>query len=141
MLRWSCAIALVCSVFAANRAQAYDWTWGEEHPAAKAALLKIFENHRGFREALVEYTDNHHAMFKDLVVFLATRKESTIHEFIKDRAKDEKETPVLKALHEKYVDGFVDFRDWIHDHKDAAIALTNHEGEIHHLEVVAERRK
>ena len=140
MFRWTCAIMLVASVFAAKGLQAYEWTWGAEHPEAKAALLKIFEKHAGFREALVEYTDEHHAVFKEFVDFLATKRDSTVHEFIKARAKDDKETPHLEKIHEKHAEGMADFREWVHNHKEAAIALTHHEGEIHHLNVVAERK-
>jgi len=141
MLRLSCVMLLACTFFTASRSQAYEWTWGAEHPEAKVALLKIFEKHSGFREALVEYTDNHHETFKSYVDFLAIRHEGTLNEFVKERIHEEKETPVLRSIHEKYPEGFADFRAWVHEHKEAAIALTHHEGEIHHLEAVAERHK
>lgn len=138
MLKWSCVLILGLS-FIAGRASAAE-EWAVKHPEARARLLKIFEKHAGFREALVEYSIEHHATFASLVDFLAKKHEHTVSEFIRLRDKEDKETPALTKIHEKYKDGFEDFKEFVHDHHDAALALTVNEHELEHLDRVAEKR-
>ena len=140
MLRLLCPMLLGMSLFAANNLHAEDWKWAKEHPEAKEQLLKIFEKHEGFRDAITTYSAEHHGTFKELVEFLAEKREHTVEEFIRDRKKDDEETPHLRKIHEKHREGMADFREWIKDHKDAAVALVHHEHELEHLDHVAEKR-
>ena len=59
--------------------------------------------------------------------------------FIRARDRADKETPHLERILEKHHEGMDDFREWVKDHKDAALSLTKHEHELEHLEKVAER--
>ena len=140
MQRVLCLAILGLSLFAASNLRAEDWTWAKDHAEAKERLLKIFEKHAGFREAITEFSAEHHTIFKEMVDFLAEKNDHTVEEFIRLRNKEDKETPHLQKIHEKHREGMADFREWIKDHKDAAVSLTRHEHELEHLDRVAEKR-
>ena len=139
MLKWSFVLVLALSFFAGRAVQAEEW--GVRHPEARARLLKLFEHHPGFREAFVEYTNDHHATFKEMVEFVAKKDEHTVAEFVRLRAKEDKETPALARIHDKYKEAFIELREFIHEHKEAALALTEHEREIEKLDRIAEKRE
>ena len=138
MLKWSFVLLLGLAFCTGTTLRAEEW--GVRHPEARARLLKIFEHHAGFREAFVEYTNDHHATFKEMVEFVAKKDEHTVAEFVRLRAKEDKETPALARIHDKYKEAFVEFRDFVHEHKEAALALTEHEREIEKLDRIAEKR-
>jgi hypothetical protein len=140
MLRVLCLLMLGASLVAASGARAEDWTWSKDHPEARERLLKIFEKHEGFREAMTTFSVEHHGIFKEMVEFLAEKGDHTIEKFVRARAREDKETPHLERIREKHKDAMEAFHNWIRDHKEAALALTHHERELEHLERVAEKR-
>ncbi len=140
MVRFGIAVVLGCALFAGATARAEDRSWGERHPEAKARLLKIFENHKGFREAFTEWTSNHHRVFRELTEYLAKDNEHIVAEFIKHREHRDEETLALERIHEKFRDGLAEYRVFVKEHKEAALALVEHEREIEHLDAVARRR-
>jgi hypothetical protein len=139
MFRAGIAVILAGAFFAASSARAE--SWGERHPEARARLLKIFENHKGFREAFTEWTSNHHRTFREMTEFLAKNDERNIAEFIRIRERKDEETGVLEKIHEKHRDGLAEYRVFVKEHKEAALALVEHEKEIEHLENVARREE
>jgi hypothetical protein len=139
MLRFVSLAILGATLFAAFNLNAEEYVWGKEHPEAKERLLKIFEKHEGFREALTTLSVEHHSIFTALVDYLAENKEHTVEEFIRKREREDKETGHLQKTHDKYKEGMLAFREWVRDHKDAAVALTRHERELEHLDRVAEK--
>ncbi|HLX64954.1 MAG TPA: hypothetical protein VKX17_27035 [Planctomycetota bacterium] len=139
MIRAGIAIVLGCALFAGSARAAE--SWGDRHPEARARLLKIFENHKGFREAFTEWTSNHHKVFREMTEFLVKDNERNIEEFVRHREKKDEETIALERIHEKHRDGLAEYRVFVKEHKEAALALVEHEKEIEHLENVARREE
>ena len=139
MLRVGFLIALGFALFAGSNALAAE-SWGIEHPAAKARLLKLFENHPGFREAFTEWTAKHHKTYREMTEFLAKKDDHVIAEFIRIKERRDEELPALEHIYEKHREGLAEYRVFVKEHKEAALALVEHEHEIEKLEAIARRR-
>ena len=75
MLRVLCLALLGASLIGATNLMAEDWTWARDHPEARDRLLKIFEKHEGFREAMTTFSIDHHGIFTEMVEYLAEKHD------------------------------------------------------------------
>lgn len=127
MWRLGLMALVVTGIFWAGYPQAQaEETWGQEHRAARHALLKIFEAHPHFREAFTDWLENHPRHAEHLVHFLLADKEHTIEGYIEKEAKHDEDMPHLVEIHKNHPEGMRDFRKWVEDFPKAAEFLVAH---------------